>query len=120
MNREEILHYFLQNYPDPGAAWRASVNMRGSESPMFPPQPLADVEHNLWARYYGSQGLPQAIAGLGGPFVYSGLKGARQVAEGLGLMEPNPMSSVPTITQLRQGQQGANQAFVDQMRRLFQ
>lgn len=115
MNRQDMLGHFMAEYPNPRDAWRAAVNMRGQENPAFRPQALADVEHNLWARYFGSKGLPQAIIGLGGPFVYSAMKGLKQ---GLG-MERGAGESVPTITQLQHGQQGANQAFLDQLRQLF-
>lgn len=115
MSRDQMLEHFMEQHKNPRDAWRAAVNMRGQENPAFRPQALADVEHNLWARYFGSKGLPQGIIGLGGPFVYSAMKGLKQ---GLG-MERGAGESVPTLTQLQQGQQGANQAFLDQLRQLF-
>lgn len=87
-----------RNPEDIQGAWRDARIARNQGT--GDPQALADAEHNLWAQYYASKGLPQAITGMAGPAVHHAKKYAHRL---LGL----PDASEPTARQFQMGQMGA-------------
>lgn len=96
--RDMLEQYQAQNPGDPQGAWRDARIARNQGQ--GDPQALADAEHNLWAQYYASKGLPQAIVGMAGPAVHHAKKYAHKL---LGM----PDASEPTAQQFEMGQTGA-------------
>jgi len=95
---ELAAQYQSQNPGDIQGAWRDAriARNRGQGDP----QAMADAEHNLWAQYYASKGLPQAITGMAGPAVHHAKKYAHKL---LGM----PDASEPTAQQFEIGMTGA-------------
>lgn len=114
---EGIAGYYEQEAQgDPQKAWDMAKYARDVKDPKgFPKQELADAEHYLWAKYSGGKGLPNAILGMGGPYVHDVGKKALNIGGALGVAEPRPWSSDPTWDQFRLGQRGAVEGLVKQL-----